>query len=152
MVHPLIGIHAALGEIGIFAFLWVFVEILNPTDQRMKRAKIVATLGFIFLLLSWIAGGYYYLNYYGPQVKPIIKEGPAPWAHEVVMEAKEHIFLFLPFLALLAAALLHQNAKSANQTRRATLLLCAIIILTGLAMAAMGYLISSGARAALEVA
>jgi hypothetical protein len=25
--------------------------------------------------------------------------GPHPWAHEVVMEAKEHIFVFLPIIA-----------------------------------------------------
>ncbi|GAF92536.1 unnamed protein product, partial [marine sediment metagenome] len=35
------------------------------------------------------------------EIKPLIKEGPWPWAHAIFMEAKEHIFLFLPFLALL---------------------------------------------------
>ena len=153
MAHPLIGIHAFLGELGIATFIWVFVELLNPTPQRIKRAKIASIIGVLFFLLSWIAGGYYYLNIYGSNVKPLIKEGPQPWAHAIFTETKEHVFLFLPFLAILASSLIFKSGKTIStnkKTRNAILILCIVIIAIGILMGAMGYLISTGARAALE--
>lgn len=153
MVHPLIGIHAAIGEFGVFAFLWVLVELINPTKQRVKRAKIAAAIGTAFFLISWLAGGYYYVTFYGPNVKPVIKAGPAPWAHAVIMEVKEHVFLFLPFLSLFTTALIFRHSRKLakdSRTRISILLLCGLIILLGLLMAFMGYMISSGARVAFE--
>lgn len=153
MVHPLIGIHAALGELGVFAFVWVLVELLNPTPERVRRAKIAALVGVIVFLVSWLAGGYYYVTYYGPNVKPLIKEGPQPWAHSVMMETKEHVFLFLPFLSLLVYRLIGRYTKELlkdKNIKRSVLALCILIVFIGLAMAGMGYLISTGARAALE--
>ncbi|MBI4159254.1 hypothetical protein HY500_03270 [Candidatus Woesearchaeota archaeon] len=153
MVSSLIGIHAALGEIAIFAFIWVFIELLNPSEQRIKRAKKAAVIGVILFFMSWIVGGYYYVNYYGKNVKPIIKEGPVPWAHEIFTETKEHIFLFLPFLSILTLGLIHKSGKALikdKKTRSSILTLTFLIVLIGLAMAVMGYLISTGARAALE--
>jgi hypothetical protein len=43
------------------------------------------------------------LTVYGSQVKPIILAGLHPWVHKVVMEAKEHIFIFLPIIAFALA-------------------------------------------------
>ncbi len=146
------GIHAAAGEFGVFAFLWIFVEMLNPTTSRIKRAKIAALLGVIFILASWFIGGYSYVTNYGPNVKPLIKAGPFPAAHGIVMEAKEHIFLFLPFLAIAGLSLFSYDLLNDKKARRALLLISSLIILLGLAMAGMGYLISSSARTALEVA
>lgn len=153
MVHPLVGIHAALGEVGIFSFLWVFVELLNPTEKRVNRAKTVALIGVIFLVLAWIVGGYYYVTYYGAHVKPVIKAGPAPWGHTVFTETKEHIFLFLPFLAFLAYAFIRDSQKEILKNavlNKSVLALCLLIVLIGLAMAGMGYSISATARIALE--
>jgi len=153
MVNLLIGIHAALGEVGVIAFLWVFVELLNPNLKRVKRAKQAAFIGVLFLFLSWLVGGYYYVNFYGASVKPIIKEGPMPWAHDIFMEVKEHVFLFLPFLSLMALGLIKKYEKDIIKgwdARKAVLLISLLIVLIGMMMAGMGYIISSGARAALE--
>ena len=156
MVHPLIGIHAALGEFAIFCFIWVFVEMLNPDERRVKRAKAVASVGLGLLLIAWVAGGYYYVHYYASNVKPIIKAGPWPWAHEVFMEIKEHLFLFLPFLMTVAVGTFYANSPQVLATdkkrRLSILVVSALVILLGLAMAGMGFMISSGARAALEAA
>ena len=151
MPHPLIGLHATLGEIGIFAFLWVFVELLNPSELRIKRAKIASLIGLTFFILSWIIGGYYYVSFYGTDVKPVIKEGPQPWAHSIVMEAKEHIFLFLPFLAVIASLLIMNVRVNETKKLKSILKLSALIIITGFMMALMGYVISTGFRGALEV-
>ncbi|MEK6903244.1 MAG: hypothetical protein AABW64_01185 [Nanoarchaeota archaeon] len=152
MAHPfLVGLHAVLGEIAILAFVWIFIEILNPTQERLRRAKIGAALGLIFLILSWFVGGFYYVSFYGANVKPVIKEGPQPWAHNVVMEAKEHIFLFLPFLAAANYFILRSATVKDIRKIKTVRKLAVLIILLGFLMALMGYLISTGFRTALEV-
>ncbi|MEK6836416.1 MAG: hypothetical protein AABX94_01975 [Nanoarchaeota archaeon] len=153
MVSSLIAIHAFLGEAGIIAFIWVFIELLNPSKERVNRAKFAALLGTIFFLLSWLSGGYYYVQDYGVNVKPVIKEGPQPWAHSIFTETKEHVFLFLPFLAILTLSILKKYDKDLlknNNTKKAILYLCIIIVIIGALMAGMGYLISTGYRTALE--
>jgi hypothetical protein len=150
----LIGIHAGLGEIAILALLWVFVELLNPAKERVARAKIGSLLVVVFLFASWLAGGYYYVNIYSPDVKPIIKEGPIPWAHGVFTETKEHVFLFLPFLGILLFMAISRYQKKIltdRKARYAVLLLTGIIFLVAFSMIGMGYVISSGVRAGLEV-
>jgi len=152
-MHVLIGLHAVLGEVGALAFLWVFVELLNPSESRLRRARIVAFLGMMFLVGAWITGGFYYLTEYGAAVKPIIKSGPIPWAHSVITETKEHVFLFLPFLAILEWGLLRRYRDEFIQNRNfriAVLLIALLIVLIAFAMAGMGFIISSGFRAALE--
>jgi glycopeptide antibiotics resistance protein len=88
-----------------------FNRAFNPSPERIKRAKLVALIGVVFLFLSWFTGGYYYVNIYGNNVKPLIKEGPFPWAHSIVTETKEHVFLFLPFLAILNYAAIKKYEK-----------------------------------------
>lgn len=149
----LIGLHAALGELGGLLFLWVFVEMLNPTESRIWRAQRVALMGMILLIFAWVIGGYYYVTYYGPFVKPVIKEGPLPWAHSVAMETKEHVFLFLPYLSIVVWGLLRNNGLTLMTDMKmkvALLVLIAAIVLITLAMAGMGFMVSAGFRSALE--
>jgi hypothetical protein len=73
MVNPLVFIRAILAEIGLFAFLWVLVELLNPTETRIRRAKIAAVIGAVCMLTAWLAGGFYYVEVYGSSIKPVIK-------------------------------------------------------------------------------
>lgn len=154
MADPLIGLHAVLGEFAVFAFLWVLVELFNPNKDSLSRIKIISMIGVVFLFLSWIVGGYYYVTIYGADVKPLIKAGPQPWAHAVFTETKEHVFLLLPYLGLLAFFMIRtagDNLLKDRKSRLAVQLICLMIVLIGLSMAGMGYLISTGARNALEV-
>lgn len=154
MVNPLIGLHAFLGEFAAIGFLWIFIELINPNVKSINRIKIVAIISVILIFLSWFAGGYYYVNTYGSEVKPIIKAGPQPWAHLVFTETKEHIFLFLPFLSLFALTIIKKYDKALiknKSARIATMILSLLIFLLAFAIGGMGYLISQGARAALEV-
>ena len=152
-MHILVGLHAVLGEVGALAFLWVFVEMLSPNESRLNRARVVALLGVIFLLGAWFFGGFYYITEYGAAVKPIIKSGPVPWAHSVITETKEHVFLLLPFLAILTLGLLRRYKDEFIQKKNfriAVLAISGLVVLVAFAMAGMGFLISSGFRAALE--
>jgi len=152
MVHPLIGVHAAIAELGLAAFIWVFVEMFTIDKKSVRRMKIAALIGTISLTLSWFTGGYYYLVRYGPLVKPLIKAGAWPWAHSIIMEVKEHVFLFIPFLCVLTLTMIHQyNSKiiTDKKLRKSIGLLCITIVVLGAMMAVMGYTISSAARMAL---
>lgn len=153
MADLLIGAHAFLGEMAVFAFFWIFVELFNPGKNTLSRMKLISSIGMVLLLLSWVAGGYYYVSVYGPHVKPLIKAGPQVWAHSVFTETKEHVFLFLPFLGAMAFFLIHSSGDALlrdRKLRQAVQLLSLLVVLIGLAMAGMGYLISTGARNALE--
>ena len=149
MINSLIAMHAITGILAIFAFLLVFVELLTPTEKIIKRIQIFAYIGTILIFISWIVGGYYYVNYYGADVKPIIKQGSTPWVHSIIMETKEHVFLFLPFLAILTTGIIFSYADllKNHKAKSSVLILCALIVLIGLAITGMGYLISTGARA-----
>lgn len=153
MADLLIGAHAFLGEMAVFAFFWIFVELFNPGKDTPARLKKISSVGLALLLLSWVVGGFYYVSVYGATVKPLIKAGPQAWAHSVFTETKEHVFLFLPFLGAMVFLLLHSSGDALlrdRKIRQSVQLLSLLIVLIGLAMAGMGYLISTGARNALE--
>lgn len=92
--------HIIAGVIGVIV-LFVVVLTLLSKSVNIKKLQITASLAALSFYLSWFSGGYYYWKYYGDNVKPVIKDGDFPWAHLVVMEAKEHIFLLLPVMSLL---------------------------------------------------
>ena len=153
MTFPLIGLHAWLGEFAALMFIWAFIELFSGADSNIRRAKLAVLLGVIFLFAAWFAGGFYYVEFYGSGVKPLIKEGPFPWAHKVVMETKEHVFLFLPFLGLLAYGLMQclgSKMSHDRRTRVAAMYAVGSVAVIAAGMALFGFLVSSGFRAALE--
>lgn len=143
----LIGLHLAFAIVGIDAFLWYLGESAANSDRRyrLKWASLIGLAGFV---LSWIAGGYYYIVNYGKLVKPAILKGTAPWAHAVAMEIKEHIFLFIIPLALTAVflAFVSKEDFNKNNLRRVAMVLAGLIVFLGLAIGAMGFIISAAAR------
>ncbi len=147
----LVIIHIGLGEFAGLCFLWVSVETFNRKDRGLSRAKIASTLGAISAVSSWIAGGYYYVVHYGKMVKPVLiaETSNLKWAHKVVIEAKEHIFLFIPVLAV-AAFLIFLKLKSWEDLDEATskkvAYLTLMIFLMVFLMAAMGSLVSGSVR------
>ena len=142
----LIGLHLGFAIIGIDAFIWLFGELVADS-RHVLRMKVASVLGVFGFVMSWIIGGYYYVVFYGPFVKPVIKEGLAPWAHFIAMEAKEHIFLFLIPLALTAAFITFVTKREDwALLRRPLKILSALIALLGLGIGVMGYIISAAAR------
>ena len=143
----LIGFHLAFAIVGIDAFLWLLGEIKNDSwrKSRLYWSAIVGVLGFV---LSWFSGGYYYVKYYGGLVKPIIKSGLAPWAHNIIMETKEHIFLFIIPLALTALFITFLDKKEFEKSniRWVFMVLVTLIVGLGLTIGAMGFMISAAAR------
>src|SRR3989344_2582687 len=126
----LVGLHLVFAILGIDFFLWL------------------AGAGLASFILSWFLGGYYYVNYYGTIVKPVIKAGSAPWAHSIAMEAKEHIFLLIIPLAATAflMAFLKKKTVQENGLKIPFLILTLLIAFIALSIGLMGYIISAAAR------
>ncbi|KKT64105.1 MAG: hypothetical protein UW81_C0022G0015 [Candidatus Giovannonibacteria bacterium GW2011_GWC2_44_9] len=143
----LIGLHLGFAIIGIDAFLWLFGKLKSERGLR-KSMIITATIGVAAFIASWLAGGYYYVVYYGTLVKPEIKSGVAPWAHNIIMETKEHIFLFVIPLAMTVffITLLEKEDMERLGLRRLALWLSGSIAVLGLLIGAMGFVISAAAR------
>jgi len=153
MVDFLVLIHAKIGEIGLLAYLWVLFELWNPNETRIRRAKAAALIGLGCLFITWVAGGYYYVNVYGSEIKPVIKASDLRWVHSVVMETKEHVFLFLPLLAILTTSLIFRFGMELVENKnmkRITILLAGLICFFGFFVAGMGEIISWGYQSALE--
>ncbi len=143
----LIGLHLGFAIIGIDAFLWLLGETVSNSGTTRRRMT-TAIIGLVGYALTWIIGGYYYVKFYGPLVKPIIKAGNAPWAHAIAMEAKEHIFLFAIPLAVTIYFISKIDANELKELglRKGLIHLTAIAAALGLSLGLMGFVISAAAR------
>lgn len=141
----LIGLHLGFAIIAIDAFLWGLGEIIAGIWNK-KRLTIVFAVGVISFFFSWILGGYYYVNFYGSLVKPIIKAGQAPWAHSISMESKEHIFLFVIPLAITSLFIAFLSKNEAKKIKQPTMILVGLVATLGLLIGAMGFIVSAAAR------
>ena len=144
----LLAAHIIFGVIGVCASYAVLLFLLK---RQVSRLPLVwsSFIAFLSYLLSWFSGGYYYVFYYGSNVKPIIKEGNYSWGHNVIMEAKEHVFLFLPFatLALFIALSVASDRLNENQSlKRSVIFLSATVTALATIITLSGILISGSAR------
>lgn len=147
-LQTFLSIHVLIGVIGIIAsymtLMWLFKR-----EAPIRLLKLGSLIAFISYITAWFTGGYYYVVYYGDMVKPIIKDGPNPWAHSIIMEVKEHIFLFLPILSfvILLIVWLKGSSLQENRSLRNTLALIAFItLIIAVSMALGGVLISGSVR------
>lgn len=143
----LIGLHLGFAIVGIDAFLWL-LGMMRGHGSSQKSMAISAAAGVLAFVGSWIAGGYYYVVYYGTLVKPAIKSGVAPWAHSIVMETKEHVFLFIVPLAMTAlfAVLLGEREMERLGIRPLVMGLVYAVVGLGFLIGALGFVISAAAR------
>lgn len=140
--------HVIIGLVGVIASYAVLMGLLKR-NVSLSFVKNSALIAFVSYVASWILGGYYYVLYYGGNVKPIIKGGDYPWAHAIFMEAKEHIFLFLPFLSLsLFLAIVASGDLNLNNKpiKKVLAVLAGVIAVLGIFIALSGVVISGAAR------
>jgi len=151
----LILLHSVSGGLSALVLVWIIMETLYPTDRSLARARIASYLAaFLITAGCWIAGGYNYLTVYSSKVKAVILAGPHPWAHEVVMEAKEHIFIFLPIIAFALSITLSILDKDAfmddAKFRRALTMTACLALFMVLLMFLMGAIISNAGHTVTE--
>ena len=140
--------HVIFGIIGVVASYaaWLVLLKKEPSISLLKKAS---TISFFSYLVSWFSGGYYYVFYYGGIQKPKIITGAYPWAHKIITEAKEHIFLFLPFAALVLLVVVWKGSQdfSLNENlRKSAVFLAGVITVLGVAIALAGIIISGAVR------
>jgi hypothetical protein len=138
--------HPTFGVLGILAAVWLIVEVMNAKPENQVRIVYAAYTVAVCMSLTWLLAGYWYTIFYGPE-KAVILAGPWPWAHNLVMETKEHLFFIPGILALLLPIV---AAKVMAQNRAARLMIVVVaglIVLNGLAIEGAGAIINAGAKA-----
>jgi len=140
--------HATVGVLGTVSALWVFVETLNVREQNLQRIRRAALAVAIFMVAAWIFGGYWYLHFY-PAERAMILKGPWPFAHNVFMETKEHLFLITLILSFYLPIAARDQLLSSVAARRMVLCVAGLIALSGLALEGSGAVIEHGVKVAL---
>lgn len=141
-------LHVMLGLVGIIASYAAWMALLKKTPS-LRILKISALLATVSLFGAWIAGGIYYVVHYGTAVKPRILAGNYAWVHQIVTEAKEHMFLLLPFAALAMAAVIYRSGDRLaidERMRWGVTFLAGVITVIAVIVALAGIVISGAAR------
>lgn len=140
--------HVFFGVACLLSTLWVFVETLNASAANQHRIRLASYAAAAFMWLAFLVGGRFYVTAYAPD-KAVILKGPWPFAHEIVMETKEHLVIMLLLLAtylpLTTAARLATNPDA----RRLVLWVSGLTALLALTMEGEGGLIAMGVKLGL---
>jgi hypothetical protein len=140
--------HATFGVLGTMSAVWVFVETLNAQEQNLRRIRTAALAVAIFMMAAWIFGGYWYLHFY-PAERAVILQGPWPFAHNVFMETKEHLFLMTLILSFYLPIAAWDGLASSAAARKMVLCVAVLIALSGMAIEGSGAVIDHGVKVAL---
>src|SRR5580704_2248070 len=140
--------HATFGVLGTLSAVWVFVDALNAREQNAQRIRRAAFAVAICMGVAWILGGYWYVHFY-PADKVLILKGPWPFAHNIFMETKEHLFFITGILAFLLPLATRENLYANSGARKLVLSIAGMIAITGLAVEGAGAVIDHGVKVAL---
>lgn len=134
--------HVIAGVIAIGMHNVVLMHLLKRAPNYGFVSRVAWGAAALFFL-SWAASAYYYVTYYGTAVKPKILAGDMPWGHTFFMEAKEHVFLILPFMAIsIALCVSYLRLYDDDGLRKSTALLTFVALAIGSATAAAGIFVS----------
>ncbi len=135
-------LHVFGGLVGVAASAATAI-FLAKGKAGVVRATASALLSVAAYISAWVLGGWYYLQTYGSAVKPVIKAGRYILAHTIVMETKEHLFLFLPFLALTLFLTVRSVRRGAHELLVPAKTLALLCTVFGLLMLFAGLAISA---------
>ncbi len=133
---------------GCIAAVWVWVEALNAGSGNAVRLQRAALLVAVSMGAAWICGGYWYLHFY-PAEKALILQGPWPFAHNIFMETKEHLFFVTAILAFLLPITAREKLYSNSAARKLVLSIAGLIAITGLSVEGAGAVIDHGVKVGL---
>lgn len=149
MKDLLLLVHPVFGAFSMFAAIWLFVEVMNVSDANRSRMRVASLSVAVFMFLTWIASGYWYVLYYAAD-KAVILAGPWPFAHKIIMETKEHVFFITLILSMLLPIVVFTQNLLANRSARILVLwIIALIVLSSLAIEAGGSLIAMAVKLGL---
>jgi len=140
--------HVILGVIGVMLLYMVWMGLL----KRAPRIKFLVWSSFaalVSILASWGSALAYYVHFYGENVKPVIKAGEYSWAHSLVTETKEHVFLVLPFLAFILFITLFlrgDKLETEEGLKKGLVYVAGLAAIIGILITLAGVVISGAAR------
>jgi hypothetical protein len=143
--------HPTLGVVGIMASVWLLVEALNASEANQQRIQVAAWTAAVCIILAYVVGGYWYVNFYYAE-KALILKGPWPFAHNFFMETKEHVFFGLLVLAILLPIVARQKLAKNWSAKAMTIAVAILVIGNAFAMEGAGAVINHGAKLALQQA
>lgn len=141
--------HPTLGVLGIMASVWVLVEALNASESNQARIQTAAWAVAILIVAAYVAGGYWYVNFYYLEKAAILK-GPWPFAHNFFMETKEHVFFGLVVLAILLPIVTRLKLATNWSAKAMTVAVAVLVIGNAFAMEGAGAVINHGAKLAFQ--
>lgn len=148
-------IHATMGSGAILASTWLLVELFNAKDSNIQRIKIASVITNVFVWLSYILGGWYYVYDYSTLDKYIIKGSTEldftgslwKFAHGFFTESKEHFFFLGIVIALYVLILAYRTSfVTDKKSRQAMIVLVAILVIGGLTLEGFGAIMAMGVR------
>lgn len=140
--------HVFFGVACLLATLWVFVETLNASAANWMRIRVASLAAAGFMWLAFALGGYFYVTAYAPD-KTIILKGPWPFAHEFVMETKEHLVIMLLLLATYLPVTTAANLAANKDARRLVLWVAGLTAALAFTMEGEGGIIAMGVKMGL---
>ncbi len=140
--------HVLFGVACIVAAVWLFVEVLHASETNLARIRRISWSAAAVMWLAFIVGGYWYVTSYKVD-KAIILKGPWPFAHELVMETKEHLVIMLLLLVTYLPIAASNNLAASTGARRLMLWVTGLTALLALAMDGEGAIIAMGVKMGL---
>lgn len=147
--------HATTGSGAILASVWLLVELFHAKDSNVQRIKLASVITNIFVWLSYVLGGWYYVYEYSTVDKYIIKGSTdlgftgSLWkfAHGFFTESKEHFFLLGVVIALYVLILAYRTSfVTDKKSRQLMIVLVAILVIGGLTLEGFGAIMAMGVR------
>jgi len=142
MSHVLFGVGCML------AAVWLFVDVLQVNEGNLARIRRLSWGAAGLMWIAFVIAGYWYVVSYKVD-KAIILKGPWPFAHNIVMETKEHLVIMLLLLVTYLPIAASDNLVASKDARKLMLWLTGIIALLALAMDGEGGLIAMGVKIGL---
>jgi hypothetical protein len=139
--------HATFGVLGTLSAVWVFVEALNARQENADRTRKAALFVAASMFVAWMLGGYWYLHFYSAD-KVMILKGPWPFAHNIFMETKEHLFFLTLILSFYLPIAAWEKLWANSNARKMVLCVSMLVVLTGMAIEGSGAIINHGAKLA----
>jgi hypothetical protein len=133
------------------AAVWLFVDVLHANEGNLARIRRVSLGAALAMWTAFIAGGYFYVTAYKADKTIIMAKANEHWhfAHELVMETKEHLVIMLLLLVTYLPIAASNNLAASRDARRLMLWVTVTIALLALVMDGEGALIAMGVKMGL---
>ena len=140
--------HVLFGVGCMIAAVWLFVDVLQVSDGNLVRIRRVSWVTAVLMWIAFVIAGYWYVVSYKVD-KAIILKGPWPFAHNIVMETKEHLVIILLLVVTYLPIAASDNLVGSKDARKLMLWVTGIIAVLALAMDGEGGLIAMGVKVGL---